>query len=948
MGVEVDDQLPLPCLLQGKALAVLDTRPVLITHLLVRLMSVLKEFLFAVADEAPDHNNRPGSVQHVNGVPVMCLQLHCCVHLRSGGTANQKRNVEPVPLHLLGHRHHLVQAGCDETGQPHNGRLFLADGLEDLLAGGHHPQVDHVVVVAPQHHPDDVLPDVVNVALDSGQHDGGLLRLVAALLLLLHEGNKVCNCLLHHTGRLDHLRQEHLTRPEEVPNHRHPGHEGAFDDVEAPRVLYLVLTTLFNVLDDVVRDTLDQGVLQPLGDVVLPPLLLFLGHLTSPFLLPQLLSQFREPLGAGLPLSILDLAVENRILTHLTQLGVDVLVHGELTRVHNSHVHPALVDRIEQKARVHCLPDLLHTTEGEGKVRETTRDLGPGKVALDPLRSVEEVHTVVVVLLEPGGDRQNVGIEDDVLGREVVRHEDIVSTLADADLVGFGGSLPVLIESHHHHSRTVPPDDFRMFDEGSLTRLERDGVHDGLPLDALQPRLDHCKVRTVHHEGDPADVGVGDTEVEELGHGLLSVDQPVVQVEVEDHGALLNLLPSNAHRRVVVPLFDDAAELQRSGDVAPLADVHESRLLRHPKPLQSTEHHSVVIRPPKARWVLLRHLCNRGDVCRPATTAPTHHVDEPRLHEVLELLSHLIRRLIVLTHGVRKTGVRVGADVRLANLAEPLHVGAHSTCTKGTVKPDREDVAVTHGGVEGLCGLPRQGPPRRVGDGTGDHDGDTVSTIVQHLVHRVEGCLGVECVEDGFDEQNVDLPVEQRAGLLHVTVHQLIVRHVPVLWLLNTRRDGGRPVRGPDSSAHVPLAAVLSHLQLAGLLRQDRCLNVDARGKVLHLVVRLGDLVGVEGVCLDEVGPSIKVLLVHLHDQLRPGKAQQVVVSLEVARPVLELLSAEVFLLQLVRLQLGPCCPIQNTDAGVKQVGELLEDRLWVVTHCSAVEAGRGGGGGKG
>ena len=40
--------------------------------------------------------------------------------------------------------------------------------------------------------------------------------------------------------------------------------------------------------------------------------------------------------------------------------------------------------------------------------------LTPGHVCLDQPRRLDEVLAVVVVLLEAGGDRQDVGVEDDV------------------------------------------------------------------------------------------------------------------------------------------------------------------------------------------------------------------------------------------------------------------------------------------------------------------------------------------------------------------------------------------------------------------------------------------------------------------------------------------------------------------------------------------------------
>ena len=42
---------------------------------------------------------------------------------------------------------------------------------QDLVAGHHHAEVDDLEVVALQHDADDVLADVVDVALDGGEHD---------------------------------------------------------------------------------------------------------------------------------------------------------------------------------------------------------------------------------------------------------------------------------------------------------------------------------------------------------------------------------------------------------------------------------------------------------------------------------------------------------------------------------------------------------------------------------------------------------------------------------------------------------------------------------------------------------------------------------------------------------------------------------------------------------
>ena len=92
---------------------------------------------------------------------------------------------------------------------------------------------------------------------------GPLGGLAGGGFLLLHERHQVGHRLLHHAGRLDHLRQEHLAGGEQVADLGHAGHQRAFDDVQAALVM---LPSLFHVLLDELVDALDQGVDQPLFD----------------------------------------------------------------------------------------------------------------------------------------------------------------------------------------------------------------------------------------------------------------------------------------------------------------------------------------------------------------------------------------------------------------------------------------------------------------------------------------------------------------------------------------------------------------------------------------------------------------------------------------------------------------------------------------------------------
>ena len=86
--------------------------------------------------------------------------------------------------------------------------------------------------------------------------------------------------LLHHAGRLHHLRQEHLAGAEQVADDVHAGHQRPFDDVQRPLGGE---ARLLGVGVDELGDAVDQRMGQPLGDGLLAPgEILRLGLLARP------------------------------------------------------------------------------------------------------------------------------------------------------------------------------------------------------------------------------------------------------------------------------------------------------------------------------------------------------------------------------------------------------------------------------------------------------------------------------------------------------------------------------------------------------------------------------------------------------------------------------------------------------------------------------------------
>ena len=261
--------------------------------------------------------------------------------------------------------------------------------------------------------------------------------------------------LLHGTGGLDHLRQEHLASAEELAHVVHTGHQRAFDNGYG---LIVLLQGLVEVFLQVVSDALDQGILQALLHAALAPrgtgcvlchgvvclALLSLGL--------HLLSHGYQPLGG------IWTAVEDDVLNMLQQVGRQVGIEYRRGRVDNTHVH-ALGDGVVEEDGMHRLAQVVVAAEGEGEVAHAAADVGTRQVLANPARGLNKVECVGVVLLHAGGYGQYVRVKNDVMGVKVkLLCKQLIGSLTDAYLSLVSVGLSLLIKGHHHHGGTIALD----------------------------------------------------------------------------------------------------------------------------------------------------------------------------------------------------------------------------------------------------------------------------------------------------------------------------------------------------------------------------------------------------------------------------------------------------------------------------------------------------------
>src|ERR1700722_18133435 len=181
--------------------------------------------LALITEKTGGHRHRAAGIQNVDyRLAIMRRNLDCCVRPACGCPADEQRQLEALTLHFARHMHHLVERWGDKAAESDEIRLLRFGTFEDLFAGDHDPHVDHLVVIAGEDDADDVLANIMHVALDRRQYDFPL-RLdhftsrSPGFLLRLHERGQVRYSLLHYTGGLDYLRQEHFAGAEQITDH---------------------------------------------------------------------------------------------------------------------------------------------------------------------------------------------------------------------------------------------------------------------------------------------------------------------------------------------------------------------------------------------------------------------------------------------------------------------------------------------------------------------------------------------------------------------------------------------------------------------------------------------------------------------------------------------------------------------------------------------------------
>ncbi len=127
---------------------------------------------------------------------VLGRDLHPRETIRQRRAADQNRASNAGGFQVLRRRHHHLCRFDQQSGKAESVRLMRFVGFDQLFGRNLDAEIDYTIAVVGQNNIDQVLADIVNVALDCREHD----RALAEAIGLLHVRFEMGNGGLHRFG----------------------------------------------------------------------------------------------------------------------------------------------------------------------------------------------------------------------------------------------------------------------------------------------------------------------------------------------------------------------------------------------------------------------------------------------------------------------------------------------------------------------------------------------------------------------------------------------------------------------------------------------------------------------------------------------------------------------------------------------------------------------------
>ncbi len=142
-------------------------------------------------------------------------------------------NFQSAPLQFVDDERHLLGGGDQQCRQANRRGVDFGGLADDGLGRNLLAEVDHVIAIVGQDGFDQVLADIVHIAIDGGDHNQSLADAFDFFEVVL----EVADGFLHHFGRLQHEGQDQLARAEFVTDFFHGGEQDGIEDFNGADVV---------------------------------------------------------------------------------------------------------------------------------------------------------------------------------------------------------------------------------------------------------------------------------------------------------------------------------------------------------------------------------------------------------------------------------------------------------------------------------------------------------------------------------------------------------------------------------------------------------------------------------------------------------------------------------------------------------------------------------------
>ena len=798
----------------------------------------------------------------------------------------------------------------------------LLRSREDLVDGLLDAEVHDLVPVVAQDDVDEVLADVVHVALH-GRDEHLALRGRRRAAGRGDVRLEVRDRRLHRLRGLQHERELHAPVGEELPDGAHPGEQELVDDGER-RVR---LERRVEVRLDAVGVAVDDAPLEPLLDRQRRQLVrrrLRGGHAVEE---RHQRGQRVVVVGGRAAASGAAAAVVDEVTRDLDLLVGDAVQRQDAARVHDRRVEPAR-DRLLEEHGVQDMP--RGRRQAERDVGEPEGRVAAGHRPLHTLDGVQRLDRVAAQVVRAAPEREREAVEDEVLRLEPELVDgDAGDPLAHADLPVGGARLTLLVDGEHDDRRAVALRERQQHVGLVPPVLEVHRVDDRTPAETDERGLDDVRLRRVDDERQRRLRRVAVDDGHHVGHAVAA---DVVDAQVEHVRAFARLRAGELDDALEVAGEHQVSERARAVRVRALADREERVLLleRHRRverrecgPVLDDDRLARVGRRSVTGARRIRHATGRTRAreCGPVEQARTRLQRRDRLGDGLEVRGRraaaaaddahtelvdeldvrgreLLRREPVdgaPVDELRQAGVRQDRDRQARRARERAHVLAHVRRTRRAVDAEHVD----RERVERGDGRERLRPEEhRVDvllDGELHHQRDALAALDEHVVRGGDRGLRLQEVVGGLDEQHVRAALEQPPDLTAVAVLHLVEPdRLRLLGRVLPERQRRR-ARARTDRADDPARVAGARERVAGGTGDLRRAPVQLLRLGAEPVLVEHPRCAAERVGLDRVAADLEERAVDAVDDVGPGAHEHLVAALE--RVPAEVGGAEVRLL---------------------------------------------------